>query len=223
MAFFAAVFMPSACSLSLTGDRYDLIEDTGSDLIADNDEFIDDTGMPDGEDFFDVPFDVPFDIPFDIPFDAPLDPDITIDLGPVDPDMTDPGPPDETIPDIFTDTSDCIPLEGGSCNLVSGCNCGAGQACRITIIMECDLVETCATNNGTLPEGSPCTETYNPEDEECAPGLICVTTDGYSYSCIKWCTVREDCPPMYICYSAGSVPIYGCGNVELNTGVCVTY
>ena len=218
-AFFAAAFMLSSCSLSLTGDRYDQIEDTGSDLLADNSEFIDDTGMPDGEDFFDVPSDVPFDVPFDV---SP-EPDITIDLGPVDPDMTDTGPPDETIPDILTDTSDCIPVEGGSCNLISGCNCGSGQACRITLTMDCDLVETCAANSGALPAGSPCTMAYYPEEEQCAPGHICTTSDGYNYKCFKWCTVREDCPPMHICYVAGSVPIYDCGNVELNTGVCVTY
>ena len=216
--FFAAVFMLSSCSLSLSGDRFDPTEDSGPDLIADNDEFIDDTGMPDGEDFIDVPLE-DFN---DVPFDVPLDPDIIMDPGPIDPDVTDPSV-DEIIPETFTDTSECIPLEGGTCNLISGCNCAAGQACRITLTMECDLVETCATNSGTLSEGSPCTMAYYPEEEPCAPGHICTTPDGYNYNCFKWCTTRFDCPMGYICYAAGSVYITGCGDVELHTGVCATY
>jgi len=117
--------------------------------------------------------------------DAPADPDFTPDTVDVDisPDL--PAEPD-------VDSTPCYPLEGGSCNAISNCNCAAGEKCSIFLdpADSCNIIEECAAATGSLPTGSSC----DPASDQCAVGNVCLTDSSTgSNTCYRWCDDDTDC------------------------------
>jgi hypothetical protein len=164
--------------------------------------------------------------------DAILDPDIPVDGDvPIDSDVSedalDPDSPLDTVdiepePDIpvepEVDTGPCFGLEGGTCNLISNCNCSTGQQCRLYIdpADACGIIEQCASPAGTLPVGSAC----DPASDLCAPGSSCTTDSATgSSNCTEWCVSDLDCS-MGTCTLLITISIPSCADISLSYSAC---
>ncbi len=156
----------------------------------------------------DAVFDI--DVPVDsIVPDTPTEGDTAPDLTPdITPDL-----PVDTPPDV-----PCSPLMGGSCNMISNCNCAAGEKCGLALnpTDECDVIESCTPGSYTIPAGSPCTS----GSDECVVGSSCMTDPDGNAVCMEWCFAEGDCS-MGMCDTPISVNIGGsCAVITLDYSAC---
>jgi hypothetical protein len=209
---FLAVFMVFWGCVKTEDNIWDIRQDLSPDPVYEPEVQTDFDWLADTDMVLDPDVPVDGDVPVDSDaFDGLLDPDSPIDT--LDMDLS----PDIPVePEL--DTGPCIPLEGGTCNLISNCNCGAGQQCRLYIdpADPCGIIEQCAATSGTLPRGSVC----DPASDQCAPGTSC-TTDSMSGSstCTEWCVSDLDCS-MGTCTLPILISIPSCADISLSYSAC---
>ena len=168
--------------------------------------------------------DVPAETDVVMDLDAVLDTDTPIDtIVPDTPTELDTAPdftPDIT-PDLPVDTPPdvpCSPLMGGSCNMISNCNCLPGEKCGLALnpTDECDVIESCVAGSYTIPAGSPCTS----GSDECVVGSSCMTDPDGGAVCMQWCFAEGDCSSG-MCDTPITVDIGGgCPVITLDYSAC---